>query len=74
MLAYFGSSNVFQSDFGGEFENDIFKEMSEAFGIEISTTLGESPFRYRVVERSNKMFLKQWSNLKKKKNSVDEQL
>ena len=54
-LAYFGAPRVFHSDCGGEFENETFKEMAEAFNIEISTTPGESPFSNGVVERGNKM-------------------
>ena len=54
-LAYFGSPEKFHSDCGGEFENDTFKEMAEAFNIEVSTTPGEAPFSNGVVERGNKM-------------------
>ena len=54
-IAYFGAPKVFHSDCGGEFSNDVFKEMAEAFNIEISTTPGESPFSNGVVERGNKM-------------------
>ncbi len=54
-LAYFGSPEKFHSDCGGEFENYVFKEMAEGFGIEISTTPGEAPFSNGVVERGNKM-------------------
>ena len=54
-LTYFGSMGKLHSDCGGEFENDVLKEMAEMFGIEISTTPGESPFSNGVVERGNAM-------------------
>ena len=54
-LSYFGSPEKFHSDCGGEFENEVFKEMAEAFGVKISTTPGESPFSNGIVERGNTM-------------------
>ena len=45
----------FHSDCGGEFANDVFQEMTEKFGIETSTTPGESPFSNDKVERGNAM-------------------
>ena len=54
-LAYFGSPVKFHSDCGGEFENEVLKELAEAFGVEISTTPGEAPFSNGVVERGNTM-------------------
>ena len=53
--AYFGAPGKFHSNCGGEFANDIFREMNEKLGIEISTTPGESPFSNGVVERNNKV-------------------
>ena len=54
-LAYFGSPVKFHSDCGGEFVNAAFMELNEQFGIETSTTPGESPFGNGVVERNNAM-------------------
>ena len=45
----------FHSDCGGEFANDVFQEMTEKFGIETTTTPGESPFSNGKVERGNAM-------------------
>ena len=54
-LSYFGSPETFHSDCGGEFDNEVFREMSETFGVKISTTPGESPFSNGIVERGNTM-------------------
>ena len=54
-LAYFGSPVKLHNDCGGEFENEVLKEMAQAFGVEISTTPGEAPFSNGVVERGNTM-------------------
>ena len=54
-VAYFGAPKKFHSDCGGEFANDVFREMNEKLGIETSTTPGESPFSNGVVERNNKV-------------------
>ena len=54
-LAYFGSPRQFHSDCGCEFANEVFHEMNEKFGIETSTTPGESPFSNGKVERGNAM-------------------
>ena len=52
-VAYFGCPGRFHSDNGGEFANDVFTEMNEKLGVEISTTPAESPFSNGVVERHN---------------------
>ena len=54
-MSYFGSPEKFHTDCGGEFENDVMKEMAEVFGVEISTTPGEAPFSNGIVERGNTM-------------------
>ena len=54
-VAYFGAPKKFHSDCGGEFANDVFREMNEKLGIETSTTPGESRFSNGVVERNNKV-------------------
>ena len=52
-IAYFGAPLKFHSDNGGEFANEIFREMNEKLNIETSTSPGESPFSNGVVERNN---------------------
>ena len=54
-IAYFGAPKKFHSDCGGEFCNDVFREMNEKLGIETSTTPVESPFSNGIVERHNKV-------------------
>ena len=55
LVAYFGATGKFHSDCGGEFANDVFREMNEKLGIETSATPGESPFNNGVVERNTKV-------------------
>ena len=52
-ISYFGSPKVFHSDCGGEFANEVFREMNEKIGVETSTTPGEAPFSNGIVERGN---------------------
>lgn len=52
-ITYFGCPRKFLSDCGGEFSNDLFREMSEKLNIENATTAGESPFSNGIVERHN---------------------
>ena len=52
-IAYFGCPRKFLSDNGGEFNNDIYREMNEKLNIEIATTAAESPFSNGTVERHN---------------------
>ena len=54
-MAYFGSPLKFHNDCGGEFSNEVMKEMNEIFGIETSTTPGEAPWSNGIVERGNTM-------------------
>ena len=51
-----------------EFENEVLKEIAEAFGVEISTTPGEAPFSNGVVERGNTMLYVTMKKLKKIQN------
>ena len=37
-VAYFRGPGKFHSDCGGEFANDVFREMNEKLGIETSAT------------------------------------
>ena len=52
-IAYFGSPLKFLSDNGGEFGNDVFREMNEKLNVETLTTAAESPFSNGIVERHN---------------------
>ena len=52
-ISYFGCPKKFHSDNGGEFANEVFREMNEKLGVETSTTASESPFSNGVVERHN---------------------
>ena len=54
-IAYFGPPQLFISDNGGEFSNDVMTEMNEKLGVETRTTAGESPFSNGIVERHNKI-------------------
>ena len=52
-IAYFGAPRKFLSDNGGEFANEVMKEMNEKLGVETMTTAAESPFSNGIVERHN---------------------
>ena len=52
-IAYCGCPKKFHSDNGGEFANEVFREMCDKLGVEVSTTPAESPFSNGVVERHN---------------------
>ena len=43
-IAYFGASRKLHSDCGGEFCNEVLREMNEKLGRETSTTPGEAQF------------------------------
>ena len=53
-IAYFGSPQKILTDNGGEFSNDLFREMNEKMNVITWTTAGESPFSNGIVERHNK--------------------
>ena len=52
-MALFGTPNLFLSDNGGEFNNDVFRKMGEQLNINIKTTAAESPWSNGVVEKHN---------------------
>ena len=52
-ITYFGCPAKFLSDNGGEFGNDVFREMNEKLGVVTETTAAESPFSNGIVERHN---------------------
>ena len=49
----FGTPKLFLSDNGGEFNNELFREMGEQLNINIKTTAAESPWSNGNVEKQN---------------------
>ena len=54
-ISYFGKPKTLMSDNGGEFDNSLYKEVSQILGIEVIMPPGESPFSNGIVERHNKV-------------------
>ena len=54
-IGYFGKPKTLMSDNGGEFDNSLYKEVSQILGIEVIMPPGESPFSNGIVERHNKV-------------------
>ena len=52
-ISLFGTPKLFLSDNGGEFNNDIFREMGEQLNISVKTKGAESPWSNGVVEKHN---------------------
>ena len=52
-ISIFGAPSKFFSDNGGEFSNDNYNAMGEAYNITIKKTAAESPFSNGIVERHN---------------------
>ena len=52
-IAIFGRPNLFLSDNGGAFNNELFREMGEQLNINIKTTAAESPWSNNIVEKQN---------------------
>jgi hypothetical protein len=52
-ISYFGKPCKFLADNGGEFANDEYSNMCEAFGIDIMKTAAESPWSNGLCERHN---------------------
>ena len=52
-IAIFGTPNFFLSDNGGEFNNELFREMGRHLNINIRTTAAESPWSNGIVEKQN---------------------
>ena len=53
LVSLFGAPQKFHNDCGGEFCNEVFRELNEKFDIETSTTPGEAPFSNGIVQRNN---------------------
>ena len=54
-IAVFGRPRKFMADNGGEFSNDLMRDVGEQLGVEITNSPAESPFRNGVVERHHKV-------------------
>ena len=54
-IAYFESLKKLHSDCGGEFCNEVLREMNEELDIETRTTPGEPPLSNGIVEGNNKI-------------------
>ena len=52
-ISIFGTPKLFLSDNGGEFNNDIFREMDEQLNINVKTTSAESLWSNGIVEKHN---------------------
>ena len=52
-IALFGTPKLFLSDNGGEFNNNIFREMGAQLNINVKTTGAESPCSNGVLEKHN---------------------
>ena len=54
-IGYFGRPKKFMTDNGGEFSNELMKELSNLLGVEVTASPAEAPFSNGVVERHNKI-------------------
>ena len=52
-ISLFGSPKMVLSDNGGEFNNELLRELGERFDVTIKTTAAESPWSNGTVERHN---------------------
>ena len=50
-ITLFGTPNFFLSDNGGEFNNNVFRELDEQLHINIKTTVAESPWSNGIIEK-----------------------
>ena len=71
-LAYFGAPRKFQFDNGGEFENEVMKELNEKFNVEIDTSPAESPWSNGIVERHNAILYETMQKTKEDVRCSDE--
>ena len=51
----FGTPNLFLSNNGCEFNNELFRAMGEQLNINIKTTAAESPWSNNIVEKLNQV-------------------
>ena len=54
-ISVFGAPDKFLSDNGGEFNNEIYREVAEKLNIVLKTTAAESPWSNGLVERHNQI-------------------
>ena len=54
-IGYFGRPKKFMADNGGEFSNELMKELSNLLGVEVTASPAEAPFSNGIVERHNKI-------------------
>ena len=54
-ISYFGKPARLMSDNGGEFSNELYNEVGQKLGIEITMPPAESPFSNGIVERHNQI-------------------
>ena len=47
--------NIFLSDNGGEFNNELFREMSKQLNMNIKTNAAESPWSNGIVEKQKEL-------------------
>ena len=52
-ITLFGSPNEILSDNGGEFNNDLLRDLSDHLNVFLRTTPGESPWSNGITERHN---------------------
>ena len=52
-IVLFGPPNKILSDNGGEFNNELLREMSDQLNIFVMSTAGESPWSNGITERHN---------------------
>ena len=52
-ISIFGCPKKFLSDNGGEFNNELFRNMAELLNVEVLTTAAESPWSNGITERHN---------------------
>lgn len=54
-IAVFGRPRKFMADNGGEFSNNLMRDVGEQLGVELTNSPAESPFSNGVVERHHKV-------------------
>ena len=52
-IAIFGALRVILSDYGGEFNNELLREVCEKFNITMKSTAAEAPWSNGIVEQHN---------------------
>ena len=55
-VSIFGTPRKILSDNGGEFRNELLREVGDLLDVEIMTTAAEAPWANGIVERHNAVF------------------